>query len=298
MRTGIERLLAWLQDLLPQRLLTALVHRLMRSETGWIKNSLITVISSLVGVDWSEAASTDLADYRSFNAFFTRELKPGARALAAEDNAVISPCDGRISELGDLDGDTLLQAKHHVYSLETLLAEDPACAALRNGLFCTLYLSPRDYHRVHMPLEGELQRMVYVPGKLYSVAPYTVRQVPGLFARNERVACLFETPVGPMAVVLVGAMLVGSMETVWAGMITPAKQRTLTRTAYQPGAVRLARGAEMGRFNMGSTVIVVLPPGVARWQEQLAPGMAVRMGQALGFTSRSSAPGSAHPATP
>lgn len=281
MPTWLESLLATVQGWLPQRALTAAVHRLMRSEIPWLKNTLITVISSVAGVDWGEAASTDLDDYPSFNAFFTRELVPGARPLDPDDATLVCPSDGRISELGPLNGDRIFQAKKHDYSLATLLADDPSCAALSGGQFCTIYLSPRDYHRVHMPLAGELRRMIYVPGELYSVAPYTVRQVPGLFARNERVVSIFDTDIGPVAQVLVGAMLVASMDTVWAGTITPAPLRELQRSSYGPGEVKLDRGAEMGRFNMGSTVILCLPPGVARWEPDLVAGAPVRMGQRL-----------------
>jgi len=279
---AIDKVLAGLQDLLPQHFLTALVYRLMRSEVTWLKNGLITVISSVAGVDWSEAISTDLNDYPSFNAFFTRALLPGARPLDPEQTALISPCDGRVSAIGELRGDTLLQAKRQSYSLARLLGNDPVCALLEDGLYCTLYLAPADYHRVHMPLDGELQRMVYVPGKLYSVAPRYVREVPNLFALNERVVSVFETAVGPVAVVLVGAMLVASIDTVWAGSVTPAEMPVLARHDYAAGKVRLARGAEMGRFNMGSTVIVVLPRGSIEWAEDLATGTAVRMGQRLG----------------
>jgi phosphatidylserine decarboxylase len=281
MRTLIEKLLAGLQYILPQRLLTALVFRLMRCQTPWLKNALIRSIASLAGVDWEEAASRDLADYPSFNAFFTRELKPGARPLDADPRALLSPSDGRISELGQITGDQIFQAKGHEYSLAELLADDPSFTHFQGGHFCTIYLSPRDYHRVHMPLSGELQRMIHVPGKLFSVAPYTVRQVPRLFARNERVVSIFETTSGPFAQVLVGAMLVASMDTVWAGTITPATQRVLSRQDYEPGTVRLERGAEMGRFNMGSTVILIAAPGALTWSTDLHPGDPVRMGQRI-----------------
>lgn len=282
----VEKLLAGFQRILPQRALTALVYRLMRSEIRWLKNTLITVIGSAAGVDWQEAESTDLDHYRSFNAFFTRELKPGSRPLDPDPQAVICPCDGRISELGAISDDRIFQAKGQDYPLHGLLAEDPASEALRDGVFCTIYLSPRDYHRVHMPLDGTLQRMTYVPGDLFSVAPYTVRQVPELFARNERVVSLFDTPAGPMAVVLVGAMLVASMDTVWAGAITPAAERVIARTEYAQDEVALARGAEMGRFNMGSTVILLLPPGTVQMEGGLHPGDPVRMGQRLGMLTK------------
>jgi phosphatidylserine decarboxylase len=278
-----EKSLAMLQDVLPQHTLTKLVHRFMRSETVWLKNAQIGTVGRLAGIDFGEARSADANDYPTFNAFFTRELKPGARPLDPDPMALLSPCDGRISACGKLNDGRILQAKGHDYSLGALLADDPVCPALRNGHFWTIYLSPRDYHRVHMPLAGRLRRMIYVPGKLYSVAPYTVRQIPGLFAANERIVCVFDTDFGPFVQVLVGAMLVASMDTVWAGTVTPAAERVVQRTTYGPGDVWLDRGEEMGRFNMGSTVISMLPPGVVRASGDDSPGTAdpVRMGQKI-----------------
>lgn len=283
MPSWFEKPLALLQDVLPQHTLTKLVHRFMRSETGWLKNAQIATVGRLAGIDFSEAKSADPDDYPTFNAFFTRELRDGARPLDPDPAALLSPCDGRISECGRLNEGRILQAKGHDYSIGALLADDPVCADLRNGSFWTIYLSPRDYHRVHMPLAGSLRRMIYVPGKLYSVAPYTVRQVPGLFAANERVVCVFDTDYGPFVQVLVGAMLVASMDTVWAGTVTPAVERAVHRTTYLPGEIRLGRGEEMGRFNMGSTVISILPPGVIGDSTTALPGPrdAVRLGQRI-----------------
>jgi phosphatidylserine decarboxylase len=278
-----EKSLAMLQDVLPQHTLTKLVHRFMRSESGWLKNAQIGTIGRLAGIDLNEARSADPDDYPTFNAFFTRELKPGVRPLDPDPSALLSPCDGRVSACGKLSDGRILQAKGHDYSIGALLADDPVCPQLRNGHFWTIYLSPRDYHRVHMPLAGTLQRMIYVPGKLYSVAPYTVRQVPGLFAANERIVCVFDTDYGPFVQVLVGAMLVASMDTVWAGTVTPAAERVVQRTSYAPGDVHLERGEEMGRFNMGSTVISILPPGLVAEASADLPGAddAVRMGQKI-----------------
>jgi phosphatidylserine decarboxylase len=279
----LEKPLALLQYLLPQHLLTRLVHWLMRVRVGWVKNALIKTIGHLAGINYAEAASPNPEDYESFNAFFTRELKAGARPIDADERALISPCDGRISEAGSIKDRRIYQAKGHDYTLEALLANDPACEALRHGHFWTIYLSPRDYHRVHMPLAGRLRRMTYVPGQLFSVAPYTARQIPELFARNERVVSVFETEYGPMAVVLVGAMLVAGMDTVWAGTITPSKDRNIRQQDYAAGEVSLARGEEMGRFNMGSTVVMALPPGVVDAASLPGPGAGdpVRMGQRL-----------------
>lgn len=284
MPPALEKFLAGFQDVLPQHTLTALVHRFMRARSPWLKNAQIRTVGKLAGIDFSEARSADPADYATFNDFFTRELRPGARPLDPDPDAFLSPCDGRVSERGRLDDGRILQAKGHDYSVGALLADDPVCRALRGGWFWTIYLSPRDYHRVHMPLGGTLKRMIYVPGKLYSVAPYTVRQVPGLFAANERVVCVFETERGPMVQVLVGAMLVASMDTVWAGTVTPAPERVITRNHYDPGAVELARGEEMGRFNMGSTVITLLPAEALDGDSVLTgpgAGGAVRMGEKL-----------------
>jgi len=283
MPSWLEQTLAGLQSVLPQRTLTRMVHWLMRLETPWVKNLLIRSIGKAAGINYAEAADPNPDSYRSFNAFFTRELKAGVRPLDPDPAAVLSPCDGRISECGPIDGGRIFQAKGHDYSLQALLADDPACAALRGGHFWTVYLSPRDYHRVHMPLTGTLRRMIHVPGKLYSVAPYTVRQIPGLFAVNERVVCIFDTEYGPFAQVLVGAMLVASMDTVWAGTVTPAGEPGLHRSAYDTGDITLERGQEMGRFNMGSTVVMAFPPGAIAEAGTGFPGATdpVRLGQRL-----------------
>jgi phosphatidylserine decarboxylase len=287
-----EKLAAAAQVIVPQHLLTAWVHRLMRIEMPAVKNVQIRIISRLAGVDWSEAASANLSDYATFNAFFTRSLKPGVRAFDQQAHTLASPCDGRISELGRIEADQLFQAKGRRYSLQALLGDDSDCSAWEDGCFFTIYLSPRDYHRVHMPMAGVLQRMTYIPGKLFSVAPYTVRHVDHLFARNERVVSVFETAVGPLGLVLVGAMLVAGMETVWAGEITPATKREIRTTRYPPagdGAVRLAKGAEMGRFNMGSTIILLLPPGAVQQMQALAGGDRVQLGQTLATLGQVSA---------
>lgn len=279
----LESLAAWMQRLLPQHFLSALVYRFMRSRTRWLKNTQIRVVGRLAGVNFSEARSANPDDYDCFNAFFTRELKAGARPLDPDPAALLSPCDGRISEAGPLQDARVLQAKGMHYELAALLAGDPATGRLAGGSFCTIYLSPKDYHRVHMPLPGRLLRMIHVPGRLFSVAPYTVRNIPGLFALNERVVCLFDTVYGPMAQVLVGAMLVGSMETVWAGEVTPSDNRLVSVTDYSNDSISLGRGEEMGRFNMGSTVILALPPGALEADSQWPDaGAAVRLGQCLG----------------
>jgi phosphatidylserine decarboxylase len=278
----IEKLLSGIQYLLPHHFLSRLVHGFMRIRLGPVKNAQIAVISSLAGVDWSEAKDQSASDYACFNDFFTRELISDARPLDPDPRAFVSPCDGRISQCGRITNDRIIQAKGHHYSIRALLANDPVSAAFINGFFHTIYLSPRDYHRVHMPLGGSLHKMIHVPGRLFSVAPYTVRQVPGLFARNERVISLFETSHGEMALILVGAMLVSSMETVWSGVVTPPRGRKVTTGDWSRRGIELRKGEEMGRFNMGSTVILLLPPAAVSTIEHYEPNDAIVMGQKLG----------------
>jgi len=281
LKTLVERILAGFQYILPQHFLSRIVYALMRCEVKWVKNFLISLISRIAGINFDEALSPDPADYACFNAWFTRALKPGARRFDPDQQAFLSPCDGRISETGELLENRILQAKGKDYSLQDLLAGDPVCSELTGGYFSTIYLSPRDYHRIHMPLTGDLLRMIHVPGRLFSVAPYTVRQVPRLFARNERVISIFETESGPLVMVLVGAMLVSSTETVWAGEITPSKNKDVSVTDYSDQNVSLSKGDEMGRFNMGSTVILLMPQGALNGLADLGPGEAVEVGQKL-----------------
>ena len=278
----IEKMFAGLQYLLPHRLLSRLVHAFMRIRLAPVKNLQIAVVGGLAGVDWSESLQQDAADFATFNDFFTRELADGARPLDPDPLALLCPSDGRISQCGRVTADRILQAKGHHFSMRALLGNDPVSPQLVNGFFHTIYLSPRDYHRVHMPVGGKLLRTIHVPGRLFSVSPATVRNVPNLFARNERLVSIFETRHGPMALVLVGAMLVSSIETVWSGTITPPYGRKVTHGDWSRRDVVLQRGQEMGRFNMGSTVIVLLPPGAVSLLEELGPSDAVQMGQKLG----------------
>ncbi len=274
------------QSLLPQRLLTRLIYRLARVRAPWLKDALIHHFARLFQVNLGEAVESNPRAYPDFNAFFTRALKPGARPVAPGDRIVCCPVDGEVSQIGFAEADTLLQAKGRSFSLTALLGGDAERARpFQGGAFVTLYLSPRDYHRIHMPLAGRLREMAHVPGRLFSVSPLTTRMVPELFARNERVVALFDTPVGPMALVLVGAINVASIETVWAGAITPPLGKRIRNWSYPPngdGAMRLDKGAEMGRFNMGSTVIVLFGPGAVRWEREIQPGTLVRMGRRLG----------------
>ena len=276
-----ERLAIGAQYLLPKRALTQLAGAAARAQLGGATQAAIRRFIACYGVNMAEAAEPDPSHYASFNDFFTRALKPGARPLAQAD--YVCPVDGAISQFGAIARDQIFQAKGHSYSTRALLAGDAALAAeFDNGQFATLYLSPRDYHRIHMPCAGRLQRMVYVPGDLFSVNPATARGVPGLFARNERVVCLFDTARGPMALVLVGATIVGSMATVWHGVVNPPRPGAIRRWDYAGQAVELAQGAEMGRFLLGSTVVLLWPHGTLRFSPDWAPGRPVRLGEAMG----------------
>jgi phosphatidylserine decarboxylase len=273
------------QYLLPQHTLSHMVYGVGRLRWRWWKNPLIRWFIRHYGVDLSVAAQPDPEAYPDFNAFFTRPLRAGARPVAREADAIASPVDGTVSQAGDLRGDTLFQAKGRSYSLITLLGGDRECAApFRDGSFATLYLGPRDYHRVHMPMRGRLREMVYVPGRLFSVNAATAQVVSGLFARNERLVTLFETPAGLMALVLVGAIGVGSIETVWSGRITPPYMTKVRLWSYggDTAPILLERGEEMGRFNLGSTVLLLFGAGQVRWIPELRPGCTVQMGRPIG----------------
>jgi phosphatidylserine decarboxylase len=271
----------------PQILISRLAGRLAQCRTPSLKNAGIARFIERYGVNMQEAAQPDYRAYENFNAFFTRALKPGMRPLDATPGAVLCPADGAISQLGAIESGRIFQAKGHAFSATELLGGDEARAQpFMHGSFATIYLSPRDYHRVHMPVAGTLRETVYVPGRLFSVNPLTARNVPRLFARNERIACLFDTAIGPMAVVLVGAMIVGSMETVWDGRVAPHAPRVESK-AFEGGAVRLERGAEMGRFLLGSTVVLLFGPQALAWNASLGAAAAVRMGQALGVSGPS-----------
>jgi phosphatidylserine decarboxylase len=274
------RFFVWLQYLLPQHGLSRLILAATRVRMPWFKNWTIRGFLKLYPVDMSEAAESDPYRYGTFNEFFTRPLKEHARPIADAPDAIACPVDGRISEAGTIDRDRLLQAKGRYYRLGDLLASQPWASRFEGGSFATIYLAPFNYHRVHMPLHGELRETVYVPGRLFSVNGVTAQHVPGLFARNERILTLFETAFGQFALVLVGALNVGSMATVWAGDITPAARRRVTRLAAP--ATRLDKGAELGRFNMGSTVILLFEPNRARWHSGVHAGREVRLGQSLG----------------
>jgi phosphatidylserine decarboxylase len=281
-----DLLKSWPLALLPHQLLSHLVRRATRSRVRWWKNLLIKRFISAFGVDMSEALKPDPNAYPDFNSFFTRALRDGSRPMPDDSHAIACPVDGTISQFGAIHADRMLQAKGHDYSLQALLGGERECAAqFHNGHFITLYLSPRDYHRIHMPLAGRLVQTTYIPGRLYSVAPHTTRAIPGLFTRNERLVCLFDTVHGPLAVILVGAIFVSCMETVWSGVVNPRMRMTTQTRRYERPAdspADLAQGAELGRFNMGSTVILLFGPDRIAWQNDLCAGTPVRTGEILG----------------
>lgn len=278
------RLFVALQYLLPQHFISRLAYRITRSRVPLVKNALIRSFVGKFHPDMSEAEQPDPLQYESFNAFFTRALRAQARPSDPDPAVLVSPVDGTVSQIGRLDGSWLVQAKGNAYTLESLLAADLSWAArFRGGAFATLYLAPFNYHRVHMPLRGALRAAWYVPGQLFSVNATTTAAVPGLFARNERVVCVFGQEALTFAVVLVGALLVGSIATVWHGEVTPRAVRGCADLPLDASraALNLEKGAELGCFNMGSTVILLLPPGSSEWLPGLAPGSSVRVGQAL-----------------
>jgi phosphatidylserine decarboxylase len=277
------RLFIWLQHVLPQHRLSRLVLSATRVRTRWFKNLLTRAFLTLFAVDMAEAIEVDPYRYASFNEFFTRALRPEARPIAAGAAEIASPVDGTVSECGRIERDSLLQAKGRRYTLAELLAQQAWVRHFEDGSFATLYLAPYNYHRIHMPLRGRLIETVYVPGRLFSVNSVTAQHVPRLFVRNERVLTLFEGDFGHFAVVLVGAFNVGSIATVWAGDITPAARRAVTHIPA-PDVV-LEKGAELGRFNMGSTVILLFEANRVRWNLQLRAGTAVRWGQILGIAA-------------
>ena len=269
------------QYALPKRGLTDFAGWVASKKRGRTTTGLIRWFVGKYKVNMDEALQPDIAQYATFNEFFTRALKPGARPIA--DAPLVCPVDGAISQFGAVQDDQIFQAKGHSYSTTALVGGDAALAAqFAHGSFATVYLSPRDYHRIHMPCDGRLRRMVYVPGALFSVNPLTARGVPGLFARNERVVCEFSTAFGPFVLVLVGATIVGSMETVWHGTVNASRSKEVRNWNYEDQDVRIAKGAEMGRFLLGSTVVMLFPKAAGvRFESAWAPGGAVRLGEAM-----------------
>ena len=275
----------YLTYLLPHRLLSSLARKLAYSPSPGTKQWLIDTVTRKFGVDLSEAAQPDATAYPTFNAFFTRALKPGARVPDADPRALLMPADGRISQCGPIVDGRIFQAKGRSFTAAELLGDAEAAKPFENGVFATVYLSPKDYHRVHMPWTGTLRETVHVPGRLFSVGTAAVATVPRLFARNERLVCHFDTSFGPMASVMVGALLVSGVETVWSGVEIPRYADAITRKDWRGKGIVLERFAEMARFNYGSTVIVLLPPGVAELAPELQAEMAVKLGQRLATTN-------------
>lgn len=276
-----DKLFITLQHCVPQHSLSRLTGWLAESEIPWLKDFLIRLFSRFFNINIAEAVPADYEKYPSFNAFFTRPLKPGARPIAAGEQVIVSPADGSISEIGSIDKQRVLQAKGQYYNLTALLGGNTVLAdEFANGAFATVYLSPSDYHRVHMPFAGTLRKTIYVPGKLFSVNQTTADNVEGLFARNERLVCIFDTANGPMALILVGAMIVAGIETVWDGQIAPNDiQAIKTDTTH---SIALDKGEEMGRFKLGSTAIVLFPANTVSWNNMLSNGSTIRLGESLG----------------
>lgn len=274
------------QYLLPKQALTVFAGRIAGARAGVNTTRLIRWFAAKYGVDMSEAENADFAHYPTFNAFFTRALKPGVRPIAKAD--FVSPVDGTISQFGAIDDHHMLQAKGHRFTTTELVGGDAALAArFQHGSFANLYLSPRDYHRLHMPCEGRLVRMIHVPGALFSVNPVTARGVPNLFARNERVVCVFESPEhGVFAMVLVGATIVGSMATVWHGVVNPKRSGRLAEWSYEDEEIVLAKGEEMGRFLLGSTIVMLFEPGALDFNRDWLPEGPVRLGERMGDAPR------------
>ncbi len=276
-----ERLLGGLFILLPHHLISRAVFHVTRLRGPWV-GPMIRGFIRAFKVDMSDAIVQDSNRFSTFNEFFIRALRPESRPIAPGDRDLASPVDGTVSQAGDILNNQLLQAKGHSYSTLELLGGDPALAKMfEGGRFATIYLAPYNYHRIHMPIEGRLSRMIHVPGRLFSVAQWTVRAIPRLFARNERVVCLFSSPAGPMAMILVGAINVAAIETVWAGLVTPPKGKKITSVDYDESEKKYAKGDEMGRFNMGSTVILLTTDQV-EWSDRLQPGQTLIMGELIG----------------
>ncbi len=275
-----DRLAVLPQYLLPKQALTALAGRFARARMGGVTTWAIRKFVARYRVNMAEAANPDIAAYPTFNEFFTRALKDGARPLS--DASLICPVDGAISQFGAIEQDQIFQAKGHHYSTTALVGGDAQLAAqFQDGYFATLYLSPRDYHRIHMPAAGRLTRMIHVPGDLFSVNPTTARGVPGLFARNERVVCVFESAAGPFVLALVGATIVGSVATPWHGVVTPPRCGNLREWHYDRQRIELAQGEEMGRFLLGSTVVMLFPKGPLEFNPAWQAGGPVRLGEAM-----------------
>jgi len=278
----LDYLKTWPLFILPQHFLSSLMHRFMRIKQPGIKNLQISQFVKLFKVNMDEAAQQDINSFVDFNHFFTRELKAQVRVDNTSNNELCCPVDGAVSELGNIEDEQLFQAKGHYFHLNELLAGDQTLAdTFRNGKFATIYLSPKDYHRIHMPIDGTLKEMIHVPGQLFGVNKASVKAIPRLFARNERVINLFETPAGTMALIEVGAIFVSSIETTWHGVVTPPRSKQVQRWQYQNEVV-INKAQEMGRFNMGSTVVLLFSENSVEWNSELQAETPVQLGQLLG----------------
>ncbi len=279
----LDKIKITLQYLMPKHAISRLVGKLAAAKAGWLTTKLISMFIKAYDINMSEAKLKNANDFATFNDFFTRELEDGARTINNNDQALCYPVDGKISQQGDIVDGQLIQAKGFDYSLTTLLGGDEQAAApFQGGTFSCIYLAPKDYHRIHMPIAGTLREMIYVPGDLFSVNPLTANNVPNLFARNERVVTIFDTDHGPMAMVLVGATIVASIETVWAGTITPPAGKDIFRWQYPAtgiDAIKLAKGEEMGRFKLGSTVVSTFAPQMIKFNETAGPDTVTRLGE-------------------
>ena len=277
-----DRLFVLLQYIIPQHLLSRVLGALAESRLPLIKNPLIKLFAKQFKVNMQEAERENFADYMSFNDFFTRSLKADARHIDHDPAHLACPVDGAVSQIGDINTGQIFQAKGQEYSVNALLGGNPAWSApFEDGQFTTIYLAPKDYHRIHMPCDGKLLRMAHVPGQLFSVNQATATNVPNLFARNERLVAIFETEFGPMAMVLVGAMVVASIETTWSGLVCPTGKQVQTWEYGDQQEISLRKGEEMGRFKLGSTIILCLPKDTCTWNAELQPGVTTRMGQML-----------------
>lgn len=280
---SVDKIKITLQYLMPKHTISRLVGKLAAAKAGWLTTKLISRFIKAYDINMAEAKLKDAKDFDTFNDFFTRELEDGARTINADDQALCYPVDGKISQQGDIVDGQLIQAKGFDYSLTTLLGGDEQTSApFQGGSFSCIYLAPKDYHRIHMPMAGTLREMIYVPGDLFSVNPLTANNVPNLFARNERVVTIFDTSHGPMAMVLVGATIVASIETVWAGTITPPAGKDIFRWQYPAtgiDAIHLAKGDEMGRFKLGSTVVSTFAPQMIEFNQQAGPNTVTRLGE-------------------
>jgi len=284
-----DKFLTFPQYLIPQHFISRAVAKFLGQRHTWLKNKIISAYIKHYQVDMNEAAEPEPHAYLDFNHFFTRKLKPELRPIASASNAVSSPADGIISQLGPINNNQIIQAKNINYSLEALLADPAAETSLsqhfKNGKFMTIYLSPRDYHRVHMPIDGQLQLLRYVPGQLFSVNTRTAENVNNLFTRNERAIALFHTAAGPMAVVFVGAVIVAGIHTAWAGDITPNRSRTIEHWDYKESNIHFKRGEEIGYFKTGSTIIILFPEKSMQFLEQLKSEDSMQFGQLIGYLS-------------